>query len=502
MEIISNKQRCSATAPRRVVGMGRALIAGLALLGVKHALGQSVASAPSGVNIAVTVSNFVSNGPGFASATAQPATVGSTNQVGYSAKAIARWNVVPFQTFSETFAIGVLAFHREGINRVEFSANGGVWVSVYATSTNPQTNTMEYVATLNAADFPDGPLEVRAIAYPNVGAPVVLAGPLDVASLTTGTHSLYLNANFSKKLTNIARYVSPTGSDTNTGLTASSPFATLYQAAYSIHQAQGNADGGHIYLLPGSYTILSAARESLTVNRWLTIKPAPGYSKSDVIIKGSTYSGIYNKLVKFEDVTITGGIDSGGPLVDYIWLDNVRVVGPGRTAGFVTQYSSSWTGRYITNSAIVDSSNGAIDFHLARAVHLERIGSDAFSNCGLVVNCTAKDVDPAEQVGNYHPDIYQSASKAENVVLYNLVAIEAIGRTQGFQFNVPPGGVAIVNCNIKATWNLGGEYANVIAQRSSIKSTFLPNFIAKDVVYDGISFYDMTPPPWPGVTLR
>ena len=58
----------------------------------------------------------------------------------------------------------------------------------------------EYWATLKASDFEDGAVEVRAVVYPNVGVPRVLAG-------------ITLYANVNGTLTQPVRYVSPTGSD-------------------------------------------------------------------------------------------------------------------------------------------------------------------------------------------------------------------------------------------------------------------------------------------------
>src|SRR6185295_19403114 len=63
------------------------------------------------------------SGQGFAGATSQPATVGTG--AGSNCMAIARWDVVPMQTVSSPMPIGVVAFHINGIDRVEFSLNGG-----------------------------------------------------------------------------------------------------------------------------------------------------------------------------------------------------------------------------------------------------------------------------------------------------------------------------------------------------------------------------------------
>src|SRR5690606_14239909 len=90
-------------------------------------------------------------GAGFTAATAQPGHIGTG--LGADAKAIARWNVVPRQDFAGRFEVGVVAFHMAGIDRVSFSVNGGDWVDVHEPTLNPRTDTIEYWATLDAADF-------------------------------------------------------------------------------------------------------------------------------------------------------------------------------------------------------------------------------------------------------------------------------------------------------------------------------------------------------------
>lgn len=113
-------------------------------------------------------------GSGFTAPTPQPPAIGSG--AGADAKAIARWDVVPYQTFDDLFEIGVVAFHINGIDRVEFSLDGGPWTAVKEMTLNPRTNVVEYWVALDAARSPDGPVEVRAIAYPKKGVPRVLGG--------------------------------------------------------------------------------------------------------------------------------------------------------------------------------------------------------------------------------------------------------------------------------------------------------------------------------------
>ncbi|HWP40436.1 MAG TPA: hypothetical protein VNL70_05875, partial [Tepidisphaeraceae bacterium] len=173
-------------------------------------------------------------GSGFTGPTPTPAARGTG--LGATRAAIADWDVVPYQSFNAALNVGVVAFHvnEAGIERVDFSANGGPWTSVRQMALNPQTNVVEYFATLRAELFSSGPVEVRAIAYPTVGQPVVLE-PL----------KLYADPNdtFAAR----TRYVSTLGSDTTGNGTASAPFRTIAKAASSLQAAYGSGDGGTIY---------------------------------------------------------------------------------------------------------------------------------------------------------------------------------------------------------------------------------------------------------------
>jgi hypothetical protein len=83
-------------------------------------------------------------GHGFAGRSPELGPAGRPESPGYQATAIARWDVVPFQTFDDSLAVGVLAFHISGINRVEFSMEGGPWTPVTRMTRNPQTDVWDH----------------------------------------------------------------------------------------------------------------------------------------------------------------------------------------------------------------------------------------------------------------------------------------------------------------------------------------------------------------------
>src|SRR3569832_656361 len=57
---------------------------------------------------------------------------------------IARWDEVPYQTFTGTLPVGVVAFHIGGVDRVVFSVNGGPSATVRAMTRNTITDVWEY----------------------------------------------------------------------------------------------------------------------------------------------------------------------------------------------------------------------------------------------------------------------------------------------------------------------------------------------------------------------
>ena len=102
---------------------------------------------------------------------------------------IARWNVIPMQVanrsdsvkYGETgnsyegFPIGVVAFHANGIDRVEFESNGGDIVTVTQMSINPRTGNREFWVNLQADNLGEQLIEIRATVYPyKQGKPFVL----------------------------------------------------------------------------------------------------------------------------------------------------------------------------------------------------------------------------------------------------------------------------------------------------------------------------------------
>lgn len=373
--------------------------------------------------------------------------------LGATAKAIARWDVVPYQTFRSEFTVGVVAFHRRGIDRVEFSANGGPWVGVEEMRVNPRTEVAEYFVKLRAQDFPPGLVTVRAVAYPEAGIPRELP-PLEL----TAASSLQKNL--------LRCYIGPTGEDSGkSDGSAESPYRTARYAASQLQKRSpdGLADGGVILCLPGDHALSTKKRHRVTTSkRWLTIRPAPGVSREEVRITDCG-KNLQTDLVRLQDVTIATGIASGfhakdiasGKHTAYMWFDHCVLRGKGRT----TQTSSigivgetRFTEYYATDCIVRDNKLGLKGAALARRVHCEQLGSDAFSNAFNLIHCSVNGIDNTGT--KWHPDVIQWTRPRDNVIIYNLHAVNI--KAQGL-FAKPEEldihNVAVVNCVIHQIGN-------------------------------------------------
>ncbi len=366
---------------------------------------------------------------------------------GADAKAIARWDVVPFQAFSGEFYAGVVAFHVNGIDRVEFSLNGGPWAPVRQMRLNPQTNVWEYFATLRASDFPSaGPVEVRAVAYPVNGLPRALDG-------------VRLYANLNNALAQNQRYVSVSGSDSNDG-TLQRPFRTLYKAMQSLSAAGGasGADNGVVYCMPGEYEWKRPDGSStpVTRNAWATIQPAPGATTDQVTIvtaaggAGQANGGMYTKLVRLRNVTLKGTLDTIGPFEDYLWLDGIKHVGAGMHDTTIYFNSAWWSGIYATDSLSTNVVNAYLTVNLIRNCVVDTVYDFSFMGCQMVINSRVRNANggTSPEGWTYHSDVWKdyNPGTSDNIILYGIDATENCNQQGVFSRTDSHRNFAIVNC--------------------------------------------------------
>lgn len=365
-------------------------------------------------------SRVLQPGGGWNGPTLQPAPINPNDQFG-DAKAIARWDVVPYQDFSGLFEIGVVAFHINGIDRVEFAVEGGDWINVSDMTLNRRTGVWEYTTSLDASLFEDGLVEVRAKVYPREAGEVrVLAGEIEGRS---GQHSMFLNANAGGSWGAGEVFVANSGNDKSGDGSRNKPFASIWRAMQS---APADADGLHVRLAAGDYKFGGDRHpRPITKNGWITIEPAKGVNHDDVRLVGG--GRFRTKLVRFRDVLFdhreeSGGIGRFDHLEPEIWLDGVLARADGRTAELVS--GIHFAQAYMTDVELSGYRDGAEGQSLSRNVHLSKLGSDAFGDSGLVINSSVDDI-AAPKGSGFHPDVFQFSGRGrvrDNTIVYGLRA--------------------------------------------------------------------------------
>lgn len=113
---------------------------------------------------------------------------GSSTDYGYGSKAVGIWVNGMYDTFTDSYRVGVAAWKGStlsnyqagdlrGILKVEFSANNGPWLSITTPTTDTGTGREAYWADLRGSDFDHSQtIEVRARIWPKVGKPIILQG--------------------------------------------------------------------------------------------------------------------------------------------------------------------------------------------------------------------------------------------------------------------------------------------------------------------------------------
>lgn len=478
-------------------------------------------------------------GTGFTGPTAQPAGTGAPGQLGFGENAIARWDVVPYQTFTGLFNVGVVAFDISGIKEVDFSVNGGPWTAVTQMTLNPQTanhtgvgnqndGVVEYWATLNAANFQDGQIEVRAIAVPVVGVPRVLQG---ATIQDTGVESLNLYANTNGTFAGNTVYVSPIRGNDGTGT------GTANQPYQSITKALSVASNGGTVILedPGQYPVGTLAIRNAN-NNWITVMAAPGLEPAQVVITQPIRELVRPGVallrwrgVSFDYNTITQYYPESG---NFVWFDQCIWF---NSTGWATVYSPDQMqpvrvsqyigGSYVTNSTDQDQRWGFMDQTLVRGSLVHRISNDAFTNNKMTLNSGVDTI--AVVIPGTHNDIFQyyvpagGDSHISNIIGYNITAINLSNVQDFFLDHSPPvvfSDMAFVNISDQ---NVAGNppFTQLNSSETNIlfKNVRTPNqiwdmrtdftgsaqFVATDIVFqDSVLGGIMNSPLPPGVIIQ
>lgn len=375
-------------------------------------------------------------GGGWGGSTAEPSRQGFAGDTFYGARAVARWTSVPYQNVYSTTddtVFGVLAFHGDPqgkpgawVKRVEMALDGGSWVTA-TWGLNPQTNTYEYRARIDASALSAGTHEVRAIVYPHSGYCRVLSG-------------MYFR-RWADGTTRPVAYVNPTTGNDGTGAlnSTSNKYATIAAAGVALKNADATnkSDGCTIYLDAGDHKWYRAVNgtDVAGVSSYTDVRPSPGLTKADVNIvdpAGSGYDYTYITYCHLYDLTIKCRLGTGTPTTDYLWIDHCKIVGTGVSDTTFYVSSTDWTGTYVTDTTFYNCGQGPICCELARNVTTDTTGDDLFSATECVTHCT---VIGSQEYGSNHTDLWQSRTDGtyQNIVIYRNQARQgALG--QGFFF--------------------------------------------------------------------
>ncbi|OAB63852.1 hypothetical protein AY599_18590 [Leptolyngbya valderiana BDU 20041] len=433
-------------------------------------------------------------GSGFAGATPQPAPVGNPSLPGYDAQAIARWDVVPYQDFEGQFHIGVVAFHMNGIDRVEFSLNGGPWEAVREMKLNPRTGVWEYTAIVDAATLDDGLVEIRARAFPRYAGEVrVLGGQIDghndgSIAFRNGIHSMFLNANAGGTLPRHEVYAdAENGSDETGDGSRDNPFRSHVRALAEVTLQHGSSEGAVCYLLPGDYVWegISHPHTIDTSTRWATVTPAPGVDADQVRFVGNEPAGLRTRLIRAHNITMTG---EGTPrtftsMDTYFWLSNSTLMGDSRfEGGGLASGSNDWAGIYGTDIRAIEVRSPFRSSTFVRNVQASGFSDTPFGADTLVINGDVRDF--TRNPDGTHADVFhwfwRDDQERENRLIYNLRVYEF--PLLGFLMNPIRGGeqeledIAIVNVHIsKDQDSVGSSMWNFDVNHLVISGLQLPD---------------------------
>jgi hypothetical protein len=396
-----------------------------------------------------------------------PSNVGGSPTDAYDQKAVAAWATVTNQPMldGDEIYVGVIADHWNGIDRVEFACDGGSWLSVSTTTTNPNHHgkaVTAYWCKIRAADLADGRHEIRAVAYPaTAGVPRCLQGDVNTSeNAATNTYRLevFVNKNGTAYPYSGPAEVwcdSTNGNDANDG-TEGNPVQTLYQATYRLANSVGGSrevGGKTIHLAAGDYNLGSYTFSKLNVSdaSWLILKPAAGVAKSEVRIVSHDGSGMKRTFIKFEGLTIrpnmkyaiaqSGGANGAG----FFWCDKCDIESPNDAEAVydpdngATEPTAAWQSGYVggffTECQATDILSTFYSGMMAVGCDINGCADDAYRNLATVIECTARNIHSHGTAA--HPDIWQrwkSGATIENVVVSGLEALTNI-EAQGLFFH-------------------------------------------------------------------
>jgi len=354
---------------------------------------------------------------------------------------IARWDVVPYQRINagETFKAGVVAFSKNGIQKVTFTISGQGYtdpasIDVTQMTYNDRTDVHEYWIPIAAGSFTsDGPITVEAIVHGNDGG---------IRDKNTGGGSLGLDAlplivNPTGSLPQPEAWVDNGGNDSTGEVNnPAQPYLTIRAAINAIRAWRSplgygdNAAGGVVRLYAGVHSAVSSAPSVLGGDEWVTVTTAAGGNTSNtIVIAASAIRNVERVAIKGITLDRSGG---GGAIVAanstvgslmQVWIDDCALIGSGRWILQSNPVGLNPRTVYWTDSSITAcdyATRNTAEQYLARGLTISTIGHDAFQNFPMIVNCTVDDIDNGDN-SSWHADAMQwwGGHRDSNVIVYN-----------------------------------------------------------------------------------
>ena len=475
-------------------------------------------------------------GGGFSEPTPMPPGVGDMADPFGDKSPIARWSTIAFQIVESPFEVGVVAFHGNGIDRVEFIADGGPPTVVRSMSVNPRTGSREYWCTLDPSTATDGPIEIRAVIHPaGSGLPMVLQGELAGDAVDTGRHSLLLYGNAGQSLDERVYYVNPLNGSDAVGVpgTRQAPFRTIARAALQIGSSEQARKTEIVLLSAGEYELwdypsswgwrpdgVNASNEVRTPN-WIVVRPDSTLAAEDVVLvsRGNGPNpnepdrrgvGDNIRLVKFERCTIDLATITSFYRGFGKWFHKCKAVdSSGILQHFGDPGGQMWWVRVpyacATDSVVSRTLLGFCAFDVVRKSLCDEVYADQFAMSGLVHESETRLAAGTELA--YHADTHQYWGPHENIISFGVRHYEPAS-IQGFFLDHIPGtyfdGMAMVDIAFDHPRNAVGfettqfhaECTNVIFAHVSLPwqkvffnlDHLVSPFLADDVLFHSCIF--------------
>lgn len=386
-------------------------------------------------------SNSIPVGPGPVSSMPAPEQIGDSSSFGGGSPPISRWNMIALEDISDDPTIGVVSFHVNEVDYVEFSVNGGAWTRVDTPSLNTRTNCEEYHARIDTSSLSLGDmLELRARVYPQTAG---VSYNLPIISVNYGRSSL------------TTYYLKKDAPTSNTGLTPDSPLPSVAQifskirpsgvTTYTLSNHEIVLLGPDDGVTPVEYTSTELGHPSpdypIYENDWFKIRGEDGVDKSLIRITQSGSASVRVRNLQFSNVTfyeqplpvanLKNFQDPNGQGVNInIWAHDCDFTFPDTYDDPDTNTqmanTNAYASLYYTNCTASKLGDTFKLANIARNCHAETIVEDCFGGLGLGINLS---IDGQTITGDLHPDLLEAFPEVDkHTIYYNVTAINCEGQ--------------------------------------------------------------------------